>query len=66
MNKVVIKDTNPLPRTDKYLHSLAGGKWFSCPDLNHGFFQIALHPDSREATTFVTSQGLYQFKVTLF
>lgn len=66
VNQVVIKDAYPLPRTDECLDSLAGGKWFSCLDLNQGFFQVALHPDSREVTAFATSQGLYQFKVTPF
>ena len=66
VNKVLINDAFGIPRTDECLDSLAGGKWFGCLDLNQGFFQVQLHPDDREKTAFITSQGLYQFKVTPF
>ena len=64
LNQVMIKDAYPLPRVDDCLDSLAGGKWFGCLDLNEGFFQVGLHPDDREKTAFLTSQGLFQFRVT--
>ena len=66
VNEVLINDAFGIPRTDECLDSLAGGKWFACLDLNQGFFQVLLHPDDREKTAFITSQGLYQFKVTPF
>ena len=65
-NLVINKDAYPLPRVDECLDSLNGAKWFSCLDLNQGFFQIGLDPKDREKTAFSTSQGLFQFTVTPF
>lgn len=66
VNQVIIHDAYPLPQVDECLDSLNGSKWFSCLDLNQGFFQIGLDPKDREKTAFSTSQGLYQFTVTPF
>ena len=66
LNQVMIKDAYPLPRVDDCLDSLPGGKWFGCLDLNEGFFQVGLHPDDRKKTAFLTSQGLFQLRVTPF
>ena len=37
-------------------------RYFSSLDLTSAFWQIALHPDSMEKTTFTTHIGNYQFK----
>lgn len=66
LNKVITHDAYPLPRVDECLDSLNGSKWYSCLDLNQGFFQIGLDPRDRDKTAFSTSQGLYQFTVTPF
>lgn len=66
LNDVIVKDAYPLPRVDDCLDSLAGGHWFSCLDLNQGFYQVELHPEDRDKTAFSSSQGLYQFTVTPF
>ena len=34
----------------------------SSPDLRCGFHQIKLHEDSRDITTFITHQSLFQYK----
>lgn len=41
-------------------------KWFSCLDLNSGFWQIGMAPEDKEKTAFATSLGLYQFIVMPF
>lgn len=66
VNDVTVKDAYPLPRVDDCLDALADAKWFSCMDLNSGFWQIAVDPDDREKTAFTTSQGLFQFRVMPF
>lgn len=66
LNDVTVKDAYPLPRVDECLDALSGSKWFSCMDLNSGFYQIGMAPEDRDKTAFATSFGLYQFLVTPF
>lgn len=66
LNDVTVKDAYPLPRVDECLDALSGSAWFSCMDLNSGFWQILVEPDDQMKTAFTTSQGLYQFKVMPF
>lgn len=40
--------------------------YFSSIDLASRFWQISVHPDSREKTAFTTQQGLYKFSVMPF
>lgn len=62
LNKSVRRETYPLPQVDDALASLANAKYFSKMDANCGFWQIKLHKESREYTTFITPFGRYYFK----
>ncbi|KAK3105091.1 hypothetical protein FSP39_017124 [Pinctada imbricata] len=66
LNDVTIKDAYPLPSVDECLDSLSDSIWFSCLDLNSGFWQIAMANEDKEKTAFSTSQGLFQFTVMPF
>ena len=61
-----MKNAYPIPRVDDCLDALAGSKWFSCMDLNSGFWQVGLDPRDKHKTAFSTSIGLYQFTVMPF
>ena len=61
LNAVTKKDSYPLPNISQCLDALAGSVWFSCMDLNAGYWQLAVAPEHREKTVFATSMGLYQF-----
>ena len=63
---LTVKDAYPIPRVDECLDSLTGSKWFSCLDLNSGFWQIGLDPADKAKTAFATSLGLYQLTVMPF
>ncbi|GBM89899.1 Retrovirus-related Pol polyprotein from transposon 297 [Araneus ventricosus] len=66
LNKITKKDVYPLPRIDDALDCLAGAKIFSMMDLKSGYWQIEVDDKDREKTAFVTSDGLYEFKVMPF
>ena len=54
LNAVTINDNFPIPRADECFNMLNGAKIFTSLDLQSGFYQIELHPDSREKTAFST------------
>ena len=66
VNDVTIKDAYPLPRTDDALGQLSGSKWFSCLDLNSGYWQIEVDENDKCKTAFSTRQGLFEFNLMPF
>ncbi|GFS58268.1 retrovirus-related Pol polyprotein from transposon 17.6 [Trichonephila clavipes] len=62
LNDVSKKDSYPLPRIDDTLDTLTGNTWFSTLDLKSGYWQVELHPNNKEITSFTTGQGLWQFE----
>ena len=63
LNSVTKADTFPLPRIDDLLDQLGRCRCFSTLNLAAGYWQIRVHPDSREKTAFATQQGLFEFRV---
>jgi hypothetical protein len=55
-----------LPRIDYTLDTLAGAKLFSTLDRKSDYWQVGLHPDDKEKTTFSTSQRLWKFTIMPF
>jgi len=47
---------------DDIMHSVNGAKFFSKIDLNQGYHQVELSPESRHVTAFSTHKGIYQYK----
>ena len=66
LNKVMEKDSYPLSWIDDTLDSLAGARCFSTLDLDSSYWQVGLTKEAKKKTAFVTSQGLYQFRVLPF
>lgn len=64
VNAKTVVIANPLPTTQEALENIgmAKPKWFSTMDLQSGFFQAELDPESRQFTAFTTHMGLFQYK----
>ena len=64
LNSVCPKDSFPLPRIDQMVDSTVGHKLLTFMDAFSGFNQIKMSKEDQ--TTFITSQGLYCYKVMPF
>ena len=62
LNKAIIRERYIIPTIDDVVSDLNGCKIFSKIDLNQGYHQIPLHPNSRPLTTFSTHIGLFRYK----
>ena len=66
LNKACPKDSFPLPRIDQLVDSTAGHKLLTFMDAFSGYNQIKMAEEDQEKTAFITSQGLYCYKVMPF
>ena len=66
LNKAYPKDSFPLPRIDQLMDSIAGHKLLSFMDAFSDYSQIMMDEDDQEKTAFITSQGLYSYRVMPF
>ena len=65
-NKACLKDSYQLPCIDQLVDSIAGHKLLNFMDAFSGYKQIRMNDADQEKTSFVTSQGLYCYKVMPF
>ena len=65
-NKACPKDSFPFPRIDQLVDSTAEHKLLMFMDAFSGYNQIKMDEEDREKTAFITSQGLYCYKVMPF
>ncbi|CAM8905466.1 unnamed protein product [Rhodiola kirilowii] len=62
LNKATLKDHFPLPFIDQMLERLAKHKFFCYLDGYSGFFQIPIHPEHQEKTTFTCPFGTFAYR----
>jgi hypothetical protein len=65
-NKACPKDSFPLPRIDQLIDSTAGHKILTFMDAFSGYNQIVMDESDQEKTSFITSRGLFCYKVMPF
>jgi hypothetical protein len=63
LNKACPKDSFPLPRIDQLVDSTAGHKLLTFMDTFSGYNQIMMDKNDQEKTSFITSRGLFCYKV---
>ena len=61
LNSITIPDTYPLPRMDECIDSLGDAAVFTTLDCNSGYWQIPVHPEDKDKTTFTSHYGIYRF-----
>ena len=66
LNKACPKDSYPLPRIDQLVDSTAGHQLLSFMDAFSGYNQIKMDEADKEKTSFITSQGLFCYKMMPF
>ena len=66
LNRACPKDSYPLPRIDTLVDSTARHELLSFMDAFSGYNEIKMNEDDQERTSFVTSQGLFCYKVMSF
>ena len=66
LNKACPKNSYPLPRIDQLVDSTAGHQLLSFMDAFSGYNQIKMDETDQEKTSFITSQGLFCYKIMLF
>ena len=52
LNARTIQDAYHLPRIEDTLDKLAGAKWFSCLDLQAGYWQVEMQEEDKDKTAF--------------
>ena len=60
-NRAILRERHITPTIDDLIHDLNGATVFSKIDLNSGYHQLELTPDSRYITTFSTHRGLRRY-----
>ena len=66
LNQVCPKDSFPLPRIDQLVDLTAEHKLLTFMDAFSGYNQLLMAEEDQEKTAFVTSQGLYYYRVMPF
>ena len=66
LNKACPKDSYPLLRIDALVDLTARNQLLSFMDAFSGYNQIKMEEADQEKTSFVTSQGLFSYKVMPF
>ena len=66
LNRACPKDSYPLPRIDTLVDSTTRHELLNFMDAFSGYNQIKMKEEDQEKTSFVTSQGLFCYKVMPF
>ena len=66
LNKAIRREPYPILTREEIFAELAGAKFFTQLDLKSAYWQMPLHEDSKDLTTFGTPFGRYRYNVVPF
>ena len=66
VNASTIPDKTPMPRIDDLVQEVGKSNFISTLDCTSGYWQIEVHPESRDKTAFITHRGLFHWNVLSF
>ena len=66
LNNACPKDSFPIPKIDQLMDSMVGHKLLTFMDAFSGYNQIQMAEEDQEKIAFITSQGLYCYRVMPF
>jgi transposase InsO family protein len=66
VNAQTVPDRYPLPLLWDQVQRAAHHRYFTCIDLNSGFWNLPLEEESRKYTAFITHVGVFEFNVLPF
>ena len=66
LNNACPKDSFPMPKIDQLMDSMVGHKLLTFMDAFSGYNQIQMAEEDQEKIAFITSQGLYCYRVMPF
>ena len=66
LNKIMVKNSYPLPLISDILVQLRGAKWFSTLDLCWGFNNVHIKEWDEWKVVFMTNRGLFEPTVMFF
>ncbi|XP_058128511.1 uncharacterized protein LOC131292791 [Anopheles ziemanni] len=61
VNKLIVRDSYPMPNVEEQIDQLADARVYSVLDLKNSYFHVKVEEKSRQYTSFVTSDGQYEF-----
>ncbi len=62
LNDITKTQTFPMPRLQDIFDTLYNAKYFSKMDVSNGFYSFKVAEEHRPKTSFITQDGIYQFK----
>ena len=65
-NSAIVRERHPISTVDEFLHDLTGSTVFAKLDIKWAFHQVELSEESRPITTFITHNGLFRNKTSMF
>uniref|UniRef100_A0A0G4HCB4 Reverse transcriptase domain-containing protein n=1 Tax=Chromera velia CCMP2878 TaxID=1169474 RepID=A0A0G4HCB4_9ALVE len=66
LNKVMVKNTFPLPHAEELMETFFGKRWFTKLDLRQFFYQLHIAMGDSYKTAFVTRWGTFEWLVMPF
>jgi len=66
LNAITKRNRYPLPLIDEIIDKIIGCKYFTRLDVIAAFNKLRMHSDSKNYITFITTLGVYKYKVLPF